>query len=308
MSYCSKINNVIFNPFSEPTFDVKNYVKNIRNYFELKEHSILKKYQVVIMAAGKGSRMKIDKPKTLFELKYPNGKKTILKNLIDIVELSTDNIIDIKIVINKNHKVFYQNILNKNKNIKLIELEENQIKGTAQCLYHSKFFLNNNLDIILLWGDLSLIPSSYLYYSILIHEKFNPLITMPTRYKKTPYVSFVRDKNGIFNNVFHSNEGNQLKGFAEQDCLSFIVSPRIFEFLEDFIKIKKDEKEVDFIHFIPYCTNINFSVIGLPFANPKKINGINNMEKAKFVQKKLDEYDKKLYKKIYLEKKYFVNF
>ena len=26
------------------------------------------------MAAGKGSRMKIDKPKTLFELKYPNGK------------------------------------------------------------------------------------------------------------------------------------------------------------------------------------------------------------------------------------------
>ena len=27
MSYCSKINNVIFNPFSEPTFDVKNYVK-----------------------------------------------------------------------------------------------------------------------------------------------------------------------------------------------------------------------------------------------------------------------------------------
>ena len=33
-------------------------------------------------------------------------EKTIFKNLIDIVELSTDNIIDIKIVINKNHKVF----------------------------------------------------------------------------------------------------------------------------------------------------------------------------------------------------------
>ena len=137
MSYCSKINNVIFNPFSEPTFDVKNYVKNIRNYFELKEHSILKKYQVVIMAAGKGSRMKIDKPKTLFGLKYPNGKNNF-KNLIDIVELSTDNIIDIKIVINKNHKVFYQNILNKNKNITM-NLKKIKLKALLS-VYTSKFF------------------------------------------------------------------------------------------------------------------------------------------------------------------------
>ena len=51
------------------------------------------------MAAGKGERMNLNYPKPLFEIEYPNGQKSIITNLLDIIKKSISNIISINIFV-----------------------------------------------------------------------------------------------------------------------------------------------------------------------------------------------------------------
>jgi choline kinase len=37
------------------------------------------------MAAGKGERMNLNYPKPLLEIDYPNGQKSIIANLLDVI-------------------------------------------------------------------------------------------------------------------------------------------------------------------------------------------------------------------------------
>ena len=158
------------------------------------------------MAAGKGKRMNLNYPKPFFEIKYPNGKKSIIANLLDVIDKSISNLVSIKIVINSSDKNYFEQIKSVNKKINIISLDSGQIKGTAICLDLIKSELSLEYDTILLWGDLALIPSSYLFFSTILHERFNPSITMPTRYKEDPYVGFLRNSEGKYSDVFHSNE------------------------------------------------------------------------------------------------------
>ncbi len=260
------------------------------------------------MAAGKGERMNLNYPKPLFEIEYPNGQKSIITNLLDIIEKSISNIISINIVINSldRHSFDSINFKSLDKKINIIELQPEQINGTAICLDLIRHNLDIDFDTLLLWGDLALIPSSYIFFSTIIHEKFNPFITMPTRYKKDPYVGFLRNNEGKYSDIFHSNEGKSYSGWAEQDCLCFILDSKIYTLLSDFIDSEKmnDKKEIDFVKFIPFC-NKNNSIIGLPFCDYKSVSGLNSQKKVGIIENYLKNFSKKEYENKFLNPHYF---
>ena len=259
------------------------------------------------MAAGKGERMNLNYPKPLLEIDYPNGQKSIIANLLDIIKKAISNIVSINIVISSLDKHYFEQIESLDKKINLIELHPKQIQGTAVCLDAIKNDLVLEYDTILLWGDLALIPSSYIFFSTILYEKFNPLITMPTRYKKNPYVGFLRDSEGKYSEVFHSNEGKRYSGWAEQDCLCFILDSEVYPLLSDFIANKKlqGRKEIDFVKFIPFCNTENNNVIGLPFCEYKCVSGINNKKKVDIIEDYLKDFSQKEYENKFLNRYYF---
>ena len=294
--------SLILNPF-EYDFNLSSYKKYIIDLCSNHKVDNKKKYQIVIMAAGKGSRMNLSYPKPLFEINYPNGKKTVIANLLHVIREAIPNISKINIAINSIDKDYFQDFKDPNNNIEILELNDSQIKGTAVCLDAIKDCLSDKYDIILFWGDLAIIRSSYIFYSILLHEKYKSFITIPTRYKKDPYVGFIRDNFGKFIKIFHSNEAEQYVGWAEQDCLSFILKKEALSLLPEFIKKEKNKgkEEIDFVSFIPFC-NIKNNILGIPFADYKNVSGVNNKEKAKIIEKYLENMSSTKYKDKFLSK------
>tara|TARA_B100001250_G_scaffold413928_1_gene449813 strand:+ start:3289 stop:4203 length:915 start_codon:yes stop_codon:yes gene_type:complete len=294
--------SLILNPF-EYDFDLSSYKKYIIDLCSNYKVDDKKRYQIVVMAAGKGSRMNLNYPKPLFKINYPNGKKTLLKNLLDVIEEAIPNVSKINIAINSIDRDYFEDLKDRNNMIEILELNDSQIKGTAVCLDAIKDSLSDKDDIILFWGDLAITRSSYIFYSILLHEKYESSITMPTRYKKDPYVGFIRGNFGKFIKVFHSNEAEQYIGWAEQDCLSFILKKEVLSVLPEFIKNEKNKgkEEIDFVSFIPFC-NVKNNILGIPFADYKNVSGINNKDKAKKIEQYLENMSSAKYEDKFLNK------
>ena len=115
-----------------------------------------KEYQVVIMAAGKSSRMNIDYPKTLYNL-ITQAKITILAILLTDKQITSKSS-KVFVVIRDEDAPFYDKLKNTD-NVEFIKLNSNQIKGTANCLLCIKQYLQKDLDILMFWGDLVLIQN-----------------------------------------------------------------------------------------------------------------------------------------------------
>ena len=110
------------------------------------------KYQVVILAAGKGSRMNIKYPKNLYKFDYPDGRKTLLRNNLDQLKKLKKNIEKINIVIRDEDKVFYKKY-EEIDSIRIITLKENEIRGTAVCLNNIRDEIKETENILLFWRN-----------------------------------------------------------------------------------------------------------------------------------------------------------
>ena len=292
-----------FKDFANHNFSFNKFKQNVYK----KSAKLLKKektYQAVIMAAGKGSRMDINYPKTLYEFKYPSGNRSILSNTLNLIKTLPNNVSKILVIVREEDLPFF-NQLQKKTNVEFIALRQNQIRGTANCLLSIKEFLNKELDILMFWGDLVLIPKSDVTLSIDIHNVLENYLTFPTRYKLDPYVAFLRNRKGKINKIAHTNEGKNFRGWAEQDCSFFIFRYSIFEELAKFIDTQKifqttKNNEIDFVHLIPFLVCANKRICPLPISNDDYIYDINTKASAIYVQKKLSEISRSDFKKIYL--------
>ena len=142
----------IKNPFN--TISIKSFNRDAFKALlnkRLSQHSIKikkNKIQVVILAAGKGSRMRIDYPKSLFKLKYPNGSFNLLDNTLNNLDLinASIEITKINIVINETELDFFKSY-KKIKKVSLITLHPSKINGTALCIKEVLPLLNNKEDL-----------------------------------------------------------------------------------------------------------------------------------------------------------------
>ena len=295
----------IINPFNSSgilNFNIETFRKNLTRYIQL--HDSIKdfEYQVVILAAGKGSRMQINHPKVMYELAYPGGRKSLLQNMLDGIE-NLKTVVDIDktfIVINNSMQNSFQEFNGKD-GIEIVGLDESYIKGTAVCMQAIKHLLDPQKQIILLWGDLALWRVADLQITIKTHEILESTITFPTRLKKDPYVAFLRSPNGEPSSIIHSNESNSFKGFAEQDCLKFVCDHKSLSHIDDFINFKSELAEVDFVHLIPYLTERKYSVTPIPISDFEIVYGLNTPKRAKVIEDILKKYTKDEYNDLFMQ-------
>lgn len=102
---------------------------------------------VIILAAGKGTRMKSNIPKTLHKV----GNKTMIEHVVDTAQsLNPDKII---VVVSENNREEIKNTLNNNK-IKYVI--QKSLSGTASAVLAAQEEYKGN-DILVLLGDVPLI-------------------------------------------------------------------------------------------------------------------------------------------------------
>ena len=233
----------------------------------------MKKLIVIILAAGKGSRMQSDTPKVLHKL----NNKTLIERVISISEKMNPEKIII-VIGHQRNKVKSQ--LTHYKNLEFVIQKEQKGTGHAikMCLPNLKNF---NGDVIILSGDVPLITYNTLTNLIDVKNKNDIQASLLTAFFEDPsgYGRIIRNKKNMLDKIvehkdcnskeLNINEINAGIYVFNNKMLSLYI-PKITNennqnefYLPDIIKLMRNDKHYTGI----YLTN-----------NIEEIKGINTKE------------------------------
>jgi bifunctional UDP-N-acetylglucosamine pyrophosphorylase/glucosamine-1-phosphate N-acetyltransferase len=146
--------------------------------------------KAVILAAGKGTRMKSDLPKVVHRIEG--------KCLVDyVIEAARGaGVSDVCLVVGYKHEVVEQEIANRNVSF---ALQPEQL-GTGHAVKCARDFLGNSGETLILFGDTPLITKETLQQLCDYHEKHGNTVTVlsATVDDPTGYGRIIRDGEGRF--------------------------------------------------------------------------------------------------------------
>tara|TARA_Y100000996_G_scaffold404702_1_gene379077 strand:+ start:574 stop:1299 length:726 start_codon:yes stop_codon:yes gene_type:complete len=235
-----------------------------------------KELRVVILAAGKGTRMNSDLPKVLHKLKG----KPLIDYVIDESELLNPK--EILLVVGfKKERV----IIHTENRINLRYATQMEQLGTGHAvLQTNKLLKNEKGHILILYGDVPSIKASTLQPIIDDHIINNRDLTLITAEidDTTGYGRIIRDKNG-----------NLLKIIEEKDCsdnekkikewnpgIYIFKIPEVFEILNN-IKTDNASKEYYLTDAIGLAQQSNMQIKAIKITNSDEVIGVNTANQLK---------------------------
>ncbi|MEA2095236.1 MAG: sugar phosphate nucleotidyltransferase [Candidatus Cloacimonadota bacterium] len=150
----------------------------------------MNKTAAIILAAGKGTRMKSDKPKVIFEL----AGKPMINRVVETANKINSDLIAIVVGYKKEQVI---DVVPKNDNIKFVE--QVQQNGTGHAVMVTENIFNNfDGDVFILCGDVPLLRYKTLEKIQEHHRKFNASCTVLTAFMDNAlkYGRIVRNPDG----------------------------------------------------------------------------------------------------------------
>ncbi len=147
-------------------------VNEHNNQVELKEISDMKQVSTIILAAGKGTRMKSEKAKVTFEL----AGKTLLQRVVDTASKLESEIICVVIGYQKESVI---ESLEENDRISFVEQKEQNGTGHAVMVTET-VFQDFHGDVFILCGDVPLLKAETLQNLLKEHRESNSACTVLT--------------------------------------------------------------------------------------------------------------------------------
>ena len=238
-----------------------------------------KELRVIILAAGKGTRMNSDLPKVLHKLKG----KPLLDYVIDESELLNPKEIILVVGFKKDRVIRHTE-----SRINLKYATQIEQLGTGHAVLQTNELLKNRKGhILILYGDVPNIKASTLQPIIDDHISNNRDLTLITAEIDDPtgYGRIVRDKND-----------NLLKIIEEKDCndnekkikewnpgIYIFKIPEVFKILHD-IKTNNASKEYYLTDAIGLAQQSNMQIKAIKIANSDEVIGINTAYQLKVLE------------------------
>ena len=235
-----------------------------------------KELRVVILAAGKGTRMNSDLPKVLHKLQ----SKPLIDYVIDESELLNPKEIILVVGFKKESVIKHTE-----SRINLKYATQIEQLGTGHAVLQTNELLKNRKGhILILYGDVPNIKASTLQPIVNDHISNNRDLTLITAEIDDPtgYGRIIRDKNG-----------NLLKIIEEKDCsddekkikewnpgIYIFKIPEVFKILNN-IKTNNASKEYYLTDAIGLAQQSNMQIKAIKIKNSDEVIGVNTADQLK---------------------------
>ena len=234
------------------------------------------KLRVVILAAGKGTRMNSDLPKVLHKL----YDKTLLDHVID--ESQILNPIEIILVVGFKKEQVIEHTKDRDNLKYATQIEQ---RGTGHAVLQTEQFLKNKKGhILILYGDVPNIKASTLQPIINDHTTKNRDLTLITAESDNPtgYGRIIRDKNGDLLRIIEEKDcTSDEKKIKEWNPGIYIFKiPEVFEILNK-IKTNNASNEYYLTDAIGLAQQSNMKIKAIKIANSNEVIGVNTAVQLK---------------------------
>tara|TARA_B100001559_G_scaffold168372_1_gene141231 strand:+ start:682 stop:1407 length:726 start_codon:yes stop_codon:yes gene_type:complete len=235
-----------------------------------------KELRVIILAAGKGTRMNSDLPKVLHKLQG----KSLIDYVIDESELLNPK--EILLVVGfKKERV----IKHTESRINLKYATQIEQLGTGHAVLQTNELLKNRKGhILILYGDVPNIKASTLQPIVDDHISNNRDLTLITAEIDDPagYGRILRDKNGNLLKIIEEKDCNDKeKKIKEWNPGIYIFKiPEVFEILNN-IKTNNASKEYYLTDAIGLAQESNMKIKAIKIANSDEVIGVNTANQLK---------------------------
>jgi len=232
--------------------------------------------RVIILAAGKGTRMNSDLPKVLHKLQG----KALIDYVIDESELLDPKEIILVVGFKK------EQVIKHTKNrIHLKYATQVKQLGTGHAVLQTKELLKNKKGhIIILYGDVPNIKASTLMPIVDDHISNNRDLTLITAEIDDPsgYGRIIRDKNGNLLKIIEEKDcNNNEKKIKEWNPGIYIFKTKeVFRILNS-IKTNNASKEYYLTDAIGLAQQSNMKIKAIKIANSYEVIGINTADQLK---------------------------
>ena len=233
----------------------------------------------VILAAGKGKRMKSELPKVL----HPLNARPMIHYVIDVAEKIGSK----KIVLIVGHKKELVMEATKDRNVEYVT-QEKQL-GTGHAVLQTKPLFNNfKGNILVLSGDVPLLRSESLKKLIEFHNQNQPLATLLTAEMDNPtgYGRIIRNDNGFVEKIVEEKDAdNEIKKIKEINVGIYIFeSAALFETLP---LVSNDNSQGEY--YLPDVLKIYVQrkekIAAVLTPNVEETHGINDIEQLVSAEK-----------------------
>lgn len=235
-----------------------------------------KELRVIILAAGKGSRMNSDLPKVLHKLQG----KALIDYVIDESELLDPKEIILVVGFKKE-----QVIKHTKSRIRLKYATQVEQLGTGHAVLQTKELLKDKKGhILILYGDVPNIRASTLMPIVDDHISNNRDLTLITAEIDDPsgYGRIIRDKNGNLLKIIEEKDcNNNEKKIKEWNPGIYIFKTKeVFRILNS-IKTNNASKEYYLTDAIGLAQQSNMQIKAIKIVNSYEVIGINTADQLK---------------------------
>ncbi|UCF65320.1 MAG: NTP transferase domain-containing protein [bacterium] len=232
----------------------------------------------IILAAGKGKRMKSELPKVL----HPLLGRPMIHYVIDTAR----NIGSEQIVLVIGHQK--ELVIDATRTMDVQYVVQEQQLGTGHAVLQThRLFREFEGEILVLSGDVPLLRTDTLNKLIEVQRKEQPLASLLTTFMPNPagYGRIVRDKQGFVSRIVeHKDASPEIRKINEINVGIYIFKCKpLFESLP-LISNNNSQGEYYLPDIIKMYVERGEKVVGLPTLDIQETHGINDLEQLKHAE------------------------
>ena len=243
-----------------------------------------KTFSFIILAAGKGTRMKSNKPKVLHEV----AGKPIISHIIDKILSIRNNIsIDrISVVLGKQSREIKYYIENNYKDIDII-IQNNQLGTADAVLAAESTFKNYKGKLIILCGDTPLITSKLLLDLRKLSKNFRLGLSGFKAINPKGYGRIVLNNANQVSTIIEENDANNSQKKIDL-CNSgmYVADTKLLYSLLSKVKFNSKNKEM-YLTDIIYIANKDNIKIGITYNKEVESLGVNDRKGLAMAEKEM---------------------